>query len=374
MVNNHPDMKLTLATTLLKRVRFLAVMGLIGVMAMTATQEGTYLHTWGLAMAVLIGLRGVFAQARLKALDTNPASAMRHIAQDALHVATISTGWGLSLFLFESGAMDWSHHTRITFLAITLVIIIFSNGSVYLTALAYTTPLFLMLCWLFYSRNYIVPRVPHMVVLLGFGVLLIAIVRQMHLLALERYTLIQATQALNVSLANEKQLHKEMAALSHQDELTGILNRRGILAALGAEIARAHRHHTALGILVIDIDHFKRINDTHGHAAGDAALRAVTYTIESLLRESDSFGRLGGDELLLVLPHLTASGPAILAERVRQSVANLSLDMDGQLGSVTLSIGVASLLPTEDSNALLARADQALYSAKTEGKNKVVLA
>lgn len=350
------------------------MLGLIGVMAMAATQVGAWRYTWMLVMGTLISLRGVFAQLRINALERKPVSAMHHIVQDAFHVAVISIGWGLSLFLFESGAMDWGHHTRITFLAVTLVVIVFSNGSVYLTAIAYTAPLFLMMCWLFYSRSYIDQAGQHMVVLFGFGIMLIAMSRQLHVLAMERYALIQTTHALNVSLANEKQLHREMAALSHQDELTGILNRRGILSALGAEIARAHRHHTALAILVIDIDHFKCINDTHGHAAGDAALRAVTYDIQSSLRESDRFGRLGGDELLLVLPHLSASNAANLAERVRQSVADLSLDMVGQLGSVTLSIGVAHLLPGEDSKAFLARADQALYHAKTQGKNQVALA
>lgn len=359
---------------LFKRARFSALLGLVSVAAMATTQTGTWLHAWLLAMCALIGLRGLLAQMRIKSLERAPAGAMRHAVQDAVHVALISAGWGVSLILFDTGAMDWSYHTRLTFLVVTLVVIIFSNGSVYLTAFAYAAPLFLSLVWLFSTKSYIVPKMPHMVTLFGFGMLLIAIVRQMRALALERFALIQTTQALNASLANEQRLHQAMAALSNQDELTGLLNRRGILAALAAEIERAHRHQTGLSMLTIDIDHFKRVNDTQGHAGGDAVLQRVTRTVESLLRKSDHFGRLGGDELLMLIPQPTANGTAVLAERVRQSVADLGLGADEQSDPVTLSIGVANLLPEDDSKTFLARADQALYLAKAQGRNQVVVA
>lgn len=347
------------------------MLGLVSVVAMSTTQSGEWLHAWVLAMCTLIALRGAFAHLRIGILERDPTRPMRHVIQDAMHVSVISAGWGLSLVLFDSGAMDWSYHTRITFLVVTLVILIFSNGSVYLTAFAYATPLFGALVWLFSTQSYIVPKMPHLVTLLGFGMLLIAIVRQMHVLALERYALIQTTKALNLSLANEQNLREAMSALSHQDELTGILNRRGILAALTAEIERSHRYKTVVSILAMDIDHFKRINDTYGHAAGDAALQGVTSSVASLLRKTDHFGRLGGDELLMVVPHMSAKDSMTFAERVRQTVADLVLDAESSIGSVTISIGVTTLRPEDDSKTLLARADQALYQAKALGRNRV---
>lgn len=146
------------------------------------------------------------------------------------------------------------------------------------------------------------------------------------------------------------------------DVLTGTLNRRGIESRLIEELARSSRAGTTVSILLIDLDHFKQINDTLGHPAGDAALRHVSSGITATLRTFDLLGRFGGDEFLLVLPEVPATTALTIAERFRGSLA-------ASPGSPTLSIGIAQSDPGESAPSLLARADQALYEAKAAGRN-----
>ena len=157
------------------------------------------------------------------------------------------------------------------------------------------------------------------------------------------------------------------------DGLTGLLNRGGVLAVLDKELARAARAARAVSVLMVDYDHFKWINDTHGHAAGDAVLSEGARRMRESIRAYDSVGRYGGEEFLIVLPGCDESGGLAQAERVRQTFAR-SPFCSGELRlDVTCSIGVSSrLTPCEgDANLLLREADEALYAAKGEGRNRV---
>jgi two-component system cell cycle response regulator len=165
------------------------------------------------------------------------------------------------------------------------------------------------------------------------------------------------------------------------DPLTGALNRRDFLAKGSAEITRAKRYRRACTLLMLDIDHFKNINDRYGHQAGDEALRQFTATSKEMLRENDIFGRIGGEEFAVILPETTLDGARKLAERLRRQVSELEMVTPGSSpGSehrfaFTVSIGVAELAKSDDDiDCFLKRADQALYTAKKRGRDQVVVA
>jgi diguanylate cyclase (GGDEF)-like protein len=166
------------------------------------------------------------------------------------------------------------------------------------------------------------------------------------------------------------------------DALTGVYNRRYMDRRLAEEIARARRQSYAISCMYIDVDHFKQVNDTHGHQAGDDVLREVASRIKAELRMSDALGRFGGDEFVVLLIDADQESARIVAHRIRASVADQAfLLAEGQGLAVTVSIGVAALpdvgreLPIEEvAQQLVAQADAALYEAKQQGRNRVVAA
>jgi diguanylate cyclase (GGDEF)-like protein len=171
-------------------------------------------------------------------------------------------------------------------------------------------------------------------------------------------------------------LQEQLRDLALRDALTGLSNRAAILAALEQELVRSRRAAAPLGILLADIDHFKHVNDSHGHLAGDAVLRAVSARLREVVRPYDAVGRFGGEEFLLVLPGCDSRTAATLAERLRCHVAVAPVETEGVSIPVTLSLGVAAWAEggPADSVALLRAADEALYRAKGAGRNRVALA
>jgi diguanylate cyclase (GGDEF)-like protein len=154
---------------------------------------------------------------------------------------------------------------------------------------------------------------------------------------------------------------------SERDLLCGVLNRRGIEQKLDAELKRAGRSGHSISVALIDIDHFKAINDRAGHAAGDTALRDVVSAVSGRLRPHDLLGRFGGDEFLLILPHTTCAEALNVSSRIEQSVRELSIP--GDVMPLTISIGLTQAASGEIAGPLLARADKALYTAKNAGRN-----
>jgi diguanylate cyclase (GGDEF)-like protein len=154
---------------------------------------------------------------------------------------------------------------------------------------------------------------------------------------------------------------------SERDLLCGVLNRRGIEQKLDTELKRAGRSGQNLSIALIDIDHFKTINDYAGHAAGDTALRDVVSAISGRMRAYDYLGRFGGDEFLLIFPRTSSSDALSVSSRIEQSVRELSIP--GAELPLTISIGLTQATPGEIAGPLLARADKALYDAKNAGRN-----
>jgi two-component system cell cycle response regulator len=185
-----------------------------------------------------------------------------------------------------------------------------------------------------------------------------------------------AVRALNRAAMFESVLsHQEqLEILAKTDELTGCLSRRYLMERLENELERAVRYERLLGVVMFDIDDFKRLNDTHGHTTGDAALRSIGEVLRRSLRTADFVGRYGGDEFLLVLPETSAQGTHQLAERIRNGVDRREFELRGGTLRLTISGGVAGfpeadVVTPED---LIDRADKALYKAKAAGRNKVL--
>jgi diguanylate cyclase (GGDEF)-like protein len=161
--------------------------------------------------------------------------------------------------------------------------------------------------------------------------------------------------------------------LARTDPLTGINNRRFLFEIAEREFTVALRYRPPLSLLMFDIDHFKQINDTFGHAMGDQVLQQVTQAICAEIRSADLVGRYGGDEFVVLLPHTSAQDALPLAERIHASLAAIQIETDKGLLGVTVSLGIAQTIhKTSESDtveALFLRADQVMYAAKQAGRN-----
>lgn len=173
------------------------------------------------------------------------------------------------------------------------------------------------------------------------------------------------------NITSIKLAEEAIRILANTDALTGLANRRHFLETAEDEFARAQRYNTPLAVLMADLDFFKAINDRYGHAGGDTVLRHFAITLSSLLRDSDSAGRVGGEEFAVLLPHTALDGAQAFAERLMDCIASTPPDIDGTLAPYTVSIGISEFGPgSKDFSALLRCADDALYRAKHNGRNR----
>jgi diguanylate cyclase (GGDEF)-like protein len=170
----------------------------------------------------------------------------------------------------------------------------------------------------------------------------------------------------------EVHYHEEIYRLMTVDGLTQVFNRRYFNEALEREFNRSKRYDRALALIVFDIDHFKRVNDTFGHLAGDNLLRQIATAVKPRLRREDIFARTGGEEFGILLPEITLEGARSTADKVRRIVETTPLKVDQQLVPVTVSLGCAQLVPEDvTAEGLYKRADERLYQAKQAGRNRV---
>jgi diguanylate cyclase (GGDEF)-like protein len=178
---------------------------------------------------------------------------------------------------------------------------------------------------------------------------------------------------LQEDITERKNYQNALEHLAATDHLTNLLNRRAFLDAMEKEMRRAHRYGHPLTLLMLDVDHFKRINDTYGHPAGDEVLRRIAATTRRLLRDEDLTGRLGGEEFAIALVQAPLIAAAVVAERLRKIISELVIDFEGRQISVTVSIGVAEFgADAGNLTRLVTVADERLYAAKHSGRNCVV--
>jgi diguanylate cyclase (GGDEF)-like protein len=169
-------------------------------------------------------------------------------------------------------------------------------------------------------------------------------------------------------------LYRAATQSALRDPLTDTGNRIAMDQTLQREIELARRHMQPLSLLMLDIDHFKRVNDTHGHGAGDDVLKAVAASIKNQLRNVDMVFRYGGEEFLILLSNTSREAAALVGERLRCAAQAEDYSADGRTVELTVSLGCSTLLPGESAESLLRRADSALYVAKREGRNRLTMA
>lgn len=174
-------------------------------------------------------------------------------------------------------------------------------------------------------------------------------------------------------VSHRKALEQQLQVLATQDWLTAALNRRAFNDLAQLELKRSARYQRPLSLAVFDLDHFKRINDNHGHLAGDQALRQFAELCRTVLRKGDVFARFGGEEFVLLLAETDAPAALLLLERLRQEVSGLVLQHGSASFCLQVSAGLAAWQPGDTLDSLFKRADQALYAAKSSGRNRVIL-
>jgi len=167
--------------------------------------------------------------------------------------------------------------------------------------------------------------------------------------------------------------NEQLETLSRTDVLTGIANRRHFMESLEREVRRARRYEATLSLIMADVDHFKQINDVHGHQVGDRALAMVSAALGASLREHDLLGRYGGEEFAIFLPETQIEGATVVAERARRQVEAARLEVGATRVDLTVSLGVSSFPMSleDDATTLIHRADEALMRAKASGRNQV---
>jgi two-component system, cell cycle response regulator len=156
------------------------------------------------------------------------------------------------------------------------------------------------------------------------------------------------------------------------DAQTGLLNHAAIVETLRKEVLRAQRERTPLGVIMIDLDHFKSVNDRYGHLAGDTVLREVSTRLQKAMRPYDSVGRFGGEEFIVVAPGCTLAKATSLAERLRQSICGQPVQESANAIEITASLGVSAAAEADGPDQVLRATDEALYRAKIQGRNRVV--
>jgi diguanylate cyclase (GGDEF)-like protein len=190
-------------------------------------------------------------------------------------------------------------------------------------------------------------------------------------LAVVAWAGVEASRARTQALVLEEKLRR----MATTDELTGLLNRRAFLQALDAEIRRSARSNTPLALALIDLDHFKHVNDRFGHAGGDEVLRKFAETARETMRNSDVIGRLGGEEFAVLMPDTDQEQSRFAGERLREAMAQRRILLStGAMATATISAGIAYLIRDEDRDRLIVRADEALYDAKDSGRNRIRMA
>ena len=177
----------------------------------------------------------------------------------------------------------------------------------------------------------------------------------------------------NSSKKNLQRRTDELKRIAYVDSLTGLVNRRYLEMRLGQAQEEFSLFNTPFGVLMIDVDHFKKVNDSFGHAKGDIVLAHIAQILANNLRATDTLGRWGGEEFIAVLPSANAVLTRSLADRCRMLVESSALNIDGKRVSPTISIGATTFEPNDNTSTVIARADAAMYKSKTEGRNRVTM-
>ncbi len=333
---------------------------------------------WMICMFVIMALR-VLISAHDKASAFEAGQWPPVLTWRLFVSALYGLGWGGSMLLLNTGSLDVLTAFKVGTLTAALGIMLNSMSVIFAVYLAFLVP-----CWLslmFYIcfdsgfltlQESIICGVAATIfgfVLVGSSLSIARLTRQFFLSNFERDQALAETRA---SHQREQALSRQLADQARRDALTGVFNRRYLLEQLDYQASACQRNGQPFSIVLVDIDHFKRVNDTHGHNAGDLVLKGVTQVMSKALREIDVFGRWGGEEFLCILPQADGADAMACAERLRQALHATRFGEPVADLPVTASFGVASHGQGDVAADTVKRADLALYRAKSAGRDCVV--
>lgn len=293
--------------------------------------------------------------------------------------AVYGLGWGGSMIMLNTGALDVLTAFKVGTLTAALGIMLNSMSVIFTVYLAFLVPCWILLIfYIFFASGFLSPQDAMIcgVAVTIFGVVLIgsssSIARLTRMFFLSKFGLDEALAETRESHARETALSQKLADQARRDALTGAYNRRHLSEQLDHQLALFQRTCQPFSVVLVDIDHFKQINDNYGHDVGDLVLKGATQAMTQALREMDVFGRWGGEEFLCILPHTGSADAVLCAERQRQSLSSTDFDEGNPGLRVTASFGVATSQNGDGVDDIVKRCDLALYRAKSEGRDRVV--
>jgi diguanylate cyclase (GGDEF)-like protein len=333
---------------------------------------------WASCMVVVQVARFALAHSFVRQPDAQAARLQRWYALEWLGVLGLALGWVGGAALLDTQATDPLFYLRLIFVAGLMSFLLSSTGiavRIYASVLAVLvagTLSVLQLQQPAFMAHY--PVVP--VGLVIYGLMLLIRSRGEHHRTHEwvraRLNRQRLLAQLNVTLEQLEQRNRELSELAVRDGLTRAWRRGHIEAELRRLIQSLHRRHDSFSVLMLDIDFFKRVNDTYGHAVGDEVLRQLATRAQATLRAGDLFGRWGGEEFIVLMPGTGLPEAMEAARRLRLAIAALEFNANGEVFHITVSLGVAQLQPQESADTLVSRADEALYAAKHAGRDCVM--
>jgi len=367
-----------LAYELFKRMSFSVAMGWLGLALMTYAHWNAVarltLVGWIFYMFVVFASRWVIGRKGLRAA-IDASNGIRYVNINAFLCLLTGLGWVSTFYLFDSSVLDQRFNMRLVIIAAAMTFTLSSMASFKRVLFAYILAICLPAMAYFATHDYVRPwefLLPGAAFYLAMITLSsLSANRSIRKSIRDHLHVLALTDKLQHALDTERRLRDEMSVRAETDEMTGILNRRGLLSHLRTELAKCLRFQWPVAVLMIDIDKFKAINDTYGHSNGDLALRGIVEAIKTQLRETDLLGRLGGEEFLVVLPMLAQDSAIIVAERIREFIAGQEFALTDRSIRLTVSIGIATYIKNDNTDRLLARADDALYVAKHRGRDRV---
>lgn len=357
------------------------------VVGIPAVLTVVWMHWGHMTNSMVLGWMGfmfVVMAARLglgwhwPSVQTDPTQWRQALHWRMVVSAAYGLGWGGSMLVLNTGSLDVLTAFKVGTLTAALGIMLNSMSVVFIVYLAFLVPCWIsLIIYIFFASGFLTP---HDAMICGvavtiFGVVLIgsslSIARLTRMFFLGKFELDEALAETRESHRRETELSKRLAEQARRDALTGAYNRRHLAEQLDLQTAAFLRTRQPFSVVLIDIDHFKHINDKHGHDAGDVVLKGATREMSLVLREMDIFGRWGGEEFLCILPHTDREDALRCAERLRSRLKDTHFDATSPGLRVTASFGVATAQDGDRVDDLVKRCDLALYRAKSEGRDRV---
>jgi diguanylate cyclase (GGDEF)-like protein len=294
--------------------------------------------------------------------------------------ALYGIGWGGSMMVLNTSSLDVLTAFKVGTLTAALGVMLNSMSVIFIVYLAFLVPCWLsLIVYIFFASGFLST---HDAIICGvavtiFGVVLIgssfSIARLTRMFFLRKFDLDDALIETRESHQREMAMSEKLAEQARRDALTGMHNRRHLTEQLDYQMNTFLRTRQAFSLVSIDIDHFKHINDQHGHDIGDVVLKTTTQAMSQALREIDIFGRWGGEEFLCILPNTHRDDAVVCAERLRNALKEIRFDETVADLRVTASLGVTSSQDGDSVDEMLKRCDLALYQAKSDGRDRVAV-